>query len=133
MVSPFLIPRTIHREENGSVTVFEEGTVPFPVRRAFWVSASDRQSRGSHAHRECWQVLFATSGEIDVETKSSNGTESFRLNVDSSGLVIPPLTWAEQMYLGTDSTLLVICSHIYSERDYIRNFSEFLAIVQRLH
>lgn len=129
MVSPFLIPRTIHHEENGSVTVFEEGTVPFPVRRAFWVSASDSQSRGSHAHRECWQVLFATSGEIDVETKSSNGTESFRLNVDSSGLVIPPLTWASQTYLGTDSTLLVICSHLYSELDYIRDFSEFLAIV----
>ena len=130
MVSPFLIPRTIHREENGSVTVFEEGTVPFPVRRAFWVSASDSQSRGSHAHRECWQVLFATSGQIAVETKSTNGTESFNLDVKSFGLVIPPLTWASQTYIGTDSTLLVICSHLYSELDYIRDFSEFLVIVQ---
>lgn len=130
MSPPFLIKRTIHTEENGSVTVFEEGTVPFAVRRAFWVSASDGQMRGSHAHRECWQVLFATSGEIDVETKSSNGTESFRLNVDGSGLVIPPLTWASQTYRGTNSALLVICSHVYSELDYIRDFGEFLAMTQ---
>lgn len=130
MYSPYLIPRTIHSQENGSVTVFEEGTVPFPVRRAFWVSASHGQSRGSHAHRECWQVLFATSGEIAVETKSRNSTETFCLDVESLGLVIPPLTWASQTYLGTDSTLLVICSHLYSELDYIRDFSEFLAIAQ---
>ncbi len=130
MAPPFLIPRTIHHEDNGSVTVFEEGTVPFPVRRAFLVSASDGHSRGSHAHRECWQALFVTSGCVTVETTSNNGVELFQLNVNSHGLVIPPMTWATQTYTGIDSTLLVTCSHLFSERDYIRNFSEFQAVIQ---
>lgn len=125
MEAPFLIPRRVHSEENGSVTVFEQGTVPFPVKRAFWVSAGQGQLRGSHAHRECWQALFATSGVIVVETTSKNSVETFHLSERGDGLVIPPLTWATQTYTGSGPTLLVLCSHLFSERDYIRNFSEF--------
>jgi len=131
--SPYLIPRTIHFEENGSVTVFEEGTVPFPVRRAFWVSASHGQSRGSHAHRECWQVLFATNGQIQVETSSKSGVGSFSLNSQGEGLVVPPLTWASQTYFGENPTLLVVCSHLFSEQDYIRDFNEFVKVLEAIH
>jgi len=43
-----VIPLSIHSEDNGSVVVFEEGTVPFPVRRTFVVNADMGQIRGEH-------------------------------------------------------------------------------------
>ena len=50
------IPLSIHNEANGSVVIFEEGTVPFPVRRTFVVFAEAGQLRGGHAHRTCTQI-----------------------------------------------------------------------------
>jgi hypothetical protein len=122
---PKLISRVKYTEENGSVTVFERGTLPFPVARAFVVSAASGQVRGAHAHRECWQALFALDGSVEVEAVSGTGRWSFRLEPDSDGLIIPPLVWATQKYTGRNPQLLVLCNETFSEADYVRSFDEF--------
>lgn len=113
-------------EENGIITVFEEGALPFTVRRAFIVEVVNEQVRGAHAHRECWQALFALSGATDVETISAAGSAKYRLAPSGKGLVIPPMVWATQSYLGENSSLLALCSHTFEESDYIRTMEEFL-------
>lgn len=122
---PFLIARSIHTEENGSVSVFEHSTIPFAVQRAFLVTAFDGQTRGDHAHRQCWQALFVISGKVLVKLKYKSGQEQFLLEPDGNGLVIPPLVWATQEYSGSKPCLLVVCSHTYDAADYIRSFIEF--------
>ncbi len=116
-------------ETNGTVTIFEEGAVPFPVRRVFLVEARSGEVRGAHAHRACQQLLMAVSGQITV-TISDGATESVHLLTNSTpGLIIPAMVWATQQYAGADAKLLVICDQLFDEADYIRDFAEFTTLV----
>jgi hypothetical protein len=46
------------------------------------------------------------------------------------GVLIPPMVWASQFNYTTDAALLVLASHPYDNDDYIRDYDEFLALVQ---
>ncbi len=119
------IPLSIHREANGSVAVFEEGTVPFPIRRTFVVTADAGQVRGDHAHRACSQLLVVLRGKVQVSVDDGNTSQEFLLSESAQGLLIPPMIWSTQTYLSEGSILLVVCDHLYDEADYIRDYSDF--------
>ena len=123
------IPLLIHSENNGVVAVFEEGRVPFPVRRAFAVFAEAGQLRGAHAHKTCTQMLVALQGKVDVTMDDGYKTTSSLLSPLSHGLLIPPMTWASQKYLTDGATLLVICDQLFDEDDYIRDRENFLRAI----
>jgi hypothetical protein len=116
-------------ENNGTVTVFEEGTIPFPVRRVFLVGADSGEVRGAHAHRECQQLLVAICGEITVSTTDGTTETIHHLTRSTPGLVIPAMIWATQEYTGSNATLLVICDQLFDESEYIRDFAEFTSLV----
>jgi hypothetical protein len=118
------------REPNGSITVFEDGSIPFPVRRAFLVEANMGEIRGDHAHRECQQLLVAVNGEITIKVTDGKTERIYRLTNSTSGLVIPALVWATQYYDSPESRLLVICDQVFDESDYIRDYTEFVSIVE---
>jgi dTDP-4-dehydrorhamnose 3,5-epimerase-like enzyme len=129
MTSVREIPLSIHSEENGSVVVFEEGTVPFAIRRTFVVSADLGQIRGDHAHKLCSQVLVVLRGQVLVSTNNGWHSQKFLLTELAQGLLVPPLVWATQEYLAKDSILLVACDQTYDEEDYIRSYAEFQKLV----
>ena len=52
-------------------------------------------------------------------------------NRDSLGLYLPPKIWAAQFDYSADAALLVLASHAYDPRDYIRDYDEFLRAVAR--
>lgn len=119
-----------YREANGSITVFEEGSIPFPVRRAFLVEASMGEMRGDHAHRVCQQLLVAVSGEITITATDGKTETTHHLTKSSSGLVIPAMVWATQNYISPGSRLLVICDQLFDEADYIRDYAEFISMAE---
>ena len=113
------------------MAIFEEGVVPFSVRRTFVVFAGSGQSRGAHAHRTCTQMLVALQGSVDVTMDDGQEVTSSLLSRLSHGLVIPPMTWATQEYLTDDSILLVLCDQLFDEGDYIRDRANFLTAIER--
>ena len=119
------------REANGTITVFEEGTIPFPVRRVFLVEANSGEVRGAHAHRVCQQLLVALSGEIIVSTTDGTTETIHHLTRTTTGLVIPAMIWATQQYVGAEARLLVLCDLPFDETDYIRDVAEFTSLVER--
>ena len=103
--------------------------LPFITVRCFVVRANSLgRLRGGHAHHQCRQVLFAIQGRIKVTFEDLSGSGSFVLEGLSKGLYIPPLTWATQEYLDSDSTLLVLASHPYDPNDYIVSAGEAAAM-----
>lgn len=113
-------------EERGSLTVAEVGQhVPFEVKRCFLVSGVPvGQTRGSHAHRSCEQVLVAASGAITATVTNERGTSTFELTDPSVGLFVPTLHWGGQTYNTSDAVLLVLCSEHYDPAEYITDPSE---------
>jgi len=111
---------------NGTLYILDRPELPFEVSRAFFVVPTKDAVRGGHAHKRCQQLLICCSGEIKVTTESElNSCITHQISVGQS-LLIPPMTWACQYFVDSNSILLVLCSDAYDESDYIRDKSEFM-------
>ena len=101
--------------------------IPFETKRVFYLyDIPGGESRGAHAHRECWQFLIAASGSFEVLADDGSQTKRFFLNRPYQGLLIPPGIWASEMEFSSGSVCLVLASHTYSAEDYIRDYEDFL-------
>ncbi|UBM57636.1 FdtA/QdtA family cupin domain-containing protein [Marinilongibacter aquaticus] len=114
----------------GNITILENGdgrVLPFDVKRVFYLfDIPSGQSRGAHAHMECHQLLIAASGSFEVHLNDSKGEKVVYLNRPDMGLYVPPGIWASERGFSSGSICLVLASHLYDERDYIREYGEFL-------
>ena len=106
--------------------------LPFAVKRFFLVhDVPSREVRGQHAHRACHQFLVCVSGSCRVIADDGKRRQEILLNRNSLGLYLPPKIWAAQFDYSADAALLVLASHAYDPRDYIRDYDEFLRAVAR--
>jgi len=105
--------------------------VPFEVRRFFITSAtSPSMVRGQHAHRVSHQFLVAVTGSITATCDDGQTKTEHVLDSSSVGLYMPPLTWGEQTSFSEGAKLLVLASELYDPEDYIKNYEEFISLLQ---
>jgi acetyltransferase-like isoleucine patch superfamily enzyme len=117
----------------GDLCVAElEHELPFLPRRHFVVyNVPSEKTRGEHAHHRCHQLLICVHGACAVVVDDGMARREVRLDTPEIGLHLPPLTWATQYKYTRDAVLLVFASEPYDPVDYIRDYREFLACVQR--
>lgn len=115
-------------DRNGNITAVNNNKeIPFAVNRVFYLyDIPGGESRGAHAHRECHQFLIAASGSFEVLLDDGKTKRQIQLNRPDIGLHIPPGIWASEINFSSGSICLVLASHIYNERDYIRDYEEFM-------
>lgn len=116
-----------HRDK-GNITVAENGgIVPFDINRVYYLyDVPGGEERGGHAHKELYQLLIAAGGSFDVELDDGKHKRVVTLNRPYQGLKIVPGIWRELKNFSSGATCLVLASHRYDERDYIREYQEFL-------
>jgi hypothetical protein len=114
-------------DRNGNITAVNNGKeIPFEVNRVFYLyDIPGGESRGAHAHKECHQFLVAASGSFEVLLDDGTTKRQVLLNRPDIGLHIPPGIWASEINFSSGSICLVLASHIYDEKDYIRNYLDF--------
>jgi len=101
--------------------------LPFHIKRVFYLyDIPGGESRGAHAHKECHQFLIAASGSFEVLLDDGRTQRIVQLNRPYCGLHIPPGIWASEINFSSGSICLVMTSHVYNEKDYIRDYQEFL-------
>ena len=104
--------------------------IPFDPKRYFLVfDVPSQEYRGQHAHHECHQFLICIQGSINIEIDDGNNSTEVLLDSPGVGVYLPPLTWATQCNHSSDSILLVFASHVYEEKDYIRDYEDFLKLI----
>lgn len=116
----------------GSLTAGElpSDGIPFTPHRWFLVyDVPSREVRGEHAHRECHQFLICVAGKVSVAVDDGRHRGEIVLDSPSVGIYIPPLVWGSQYRYEDDAVLLVLASHPYDSDDYIREYDEFLRLV----
>ena len=115
------------QNRSGNITVLENGhNMPFDTKRIFYLyDIPGGESRGAHAHKECHQFIIATSGSFEVQLEDGKDKQILQLNQPYIGLHIPPGIWASEINFSGGAICLVLASHTYNEKDYIRNYSEF--------
>lgn len=116
-----------HHHEKGNISVVEnENTIPFGVRRAYYLyDVPGGESRGGHAHRELQQLIIAASGSFNVTLDDGAVKRTFTLNRPYQGLLIVPGIWRELEDFSSGSVCLVLASHGYDETDYIRDYQTY--------
>ena len=125
---PRLIDIPRHIDVRGNLSVIDGKTcLPFELKRIFYIyDIPSGVERGGHAHRTLYQFICALSGSIKVSTIDYYGrTAEWVLQLPWEGLLIPPLTWANETAISGGCVYLVGASDYYDESDYIRNKDEF--------
>ena len=101
--------------------------LPFKPQRFFVVSyVPEGESRGSHAHYECEQLLVCIRGHIEIIVDMGNSRQHHVLNPGDT-LFHGKMEWAELKYYD-DGELLSICSTPYDADDYITDYDTFLKL-----
>lgn len=120
------LPKIENRE--GNITpIHPNDNVPFEIKRVFYsFDIPGGEARGAHAHKECHQFLIAASGSFEVVLDDGCNKRTVMLNRPFYGLHIPPGIWAAEQSFSSGSICLVLASEGYSEKDYIRDYDDFI-------
>lgn len=117
-----------HGDERGNLIALEEKKeIPFAIKRVYYIFDTIKGvRRGFHAHRRLKQVLIAVHGSCKIELNDGTKKEVIVLDNCQKGLYIDTPLWREMYDFSEDCVLMCVASDIYDERDYIRNFEEYL-------
>ena len=120
-------------DSRGSLSYAEYGEIlPFiPLRYFIVFDVPEGQSRGGHAHRAVEQILVCVKGQVRVTVDDGRTRDEILLDSPKLGLYIPPRVWATQQNHSRDAVLLVLSSAVYNPDEYIRDYEEFLRIVEK--
>lgn len=112
----------------GSLSFFEKNKeINFDIKRIYFIYEFSKENRrGFHAHKELKQVMFCPHGKIQVEFTDGRIKQSYLLDDPTKILVIEKGYWREFVSLEEGSILCVGASDVYDEKDYIRNYEEYL-------
>jgi len=115
-------------DPRGNLTFIENDRhIPFAVKRVFYLyDVPGGAERAGHALKECHQFLIAMSGSFDVVVYDGKDKQRFHLNRSYYGLHLPPMLWREMDNFSSGSVCLVLASEPYDERDYFRDYREYL-------
>jgi len=119
-------------DKRGNLTFIEGARhVPFEIKRIFYLyDVPGGESRAGHALKQCHQFIIAASGSFDVILDDGFRKERHHLNRSYYGVYVPPLTWREIDNFSSGSVCLVLASAFYDEKDYYREYADFLMAVR---
>ncbi|KUJ62044.1 hypothetical protein AR687_09985 [Flavobacteriaceae bacterium CRH] len=122
-----IIPIPKIEERRGNLSVIENDTIPFDIKRVYYLyDVPTGSERGGHAHKDLQQFLVALSGSFDVVLNDGKEEQIITLNKPYEGLLINSGIWRELRNFSSGSICLVVASEVYIEDDYIRDFDEFV-------
>jgi acetyltransferase-like isoleucine patch superfamily enzyme/dTDP-4-dehydrorhamnose 3,5-epimerase-like enzyme len=130
-VSIYKIPRASDIRGDLSYAEYDK-QIPFNVKRVYWVyNVPGKDVRGEHAHKRSHQFLVCVNGSLDVIVDDGTKRAEIELKSNDIGVYIPPLVWGIQYKYSTDAILMVLASDKYESDDYIRDYQQFLALVNQ--
>ncbi|MCF8236489.1 MAG: FdtA/QdtA family cupin domain-containing protein [Bacteroidales bacterium] len=126
---PRIIDLPKYMDPRGNLTFIEEEShIPFNINRVYWIyDVPGGQMRGGHAFKEQQEFIVALSGSFDILVDNGQQKQTFSLNRSYYGLYIPQGLWREMNNFSTNALALVISSTYFSEKDYIRNYKDYLS------
>ena len=120
-------------DPRGNLTVAQSmDHIPFNVSRVYWVyDVPAGESRGGHAHKQCREFIVAASGSFTVTLDDGYTQTSYHLNHPWQGLYVETGVWRTLNDFSSGAVCLVLASDPFEEDDYIRDYNDFLATLQK--
>lgn len=118
----------IVHNESGNISVLEnQQNIPFDIKRIYYLyDVPMGAERGGHGHYELQQYVVAASGSFTFVLDDGTNKKEVFLNHPNKALHIKPGIWREMKDFSSGSVCLVLASMEYTEKDYMRDYLEFL-------
>jgi len=122
-----------YTDKRGNLCVLQYNKyVPFKPKRTFWVWGTPTGTiRGGHAHKKSTQIHFCLNGKATITTHDGRKKQTFVLDSPSKGLLVEPMVWGEFKLSSPKACFIVVSSHNYTDKDYIKDFNKFLKLAKR--
>lgn len=130
-----LIKMNVFGDERGKLISLEGGGIfiPFDIKRVYYIyDTLPEQDRGMHAHKELEQVIVVMDGACTFVLDDGKNREEVVLNRPDIGLYIGKNIWREMKNFSYGCKLMVLASTHYDESEYIRDYNEFLRIINHV-
>lgn len=121
------------KTQRGHITPINNGggIIPFKIKRVYYLyDIPGGEGRGAHAHKELEQLFVAVSGSFEIKVDDGTAKRTYSLSQPYYGLYLPPGLWRELDNFSSGATCLVLASHKYNEKDYIRDYSNYLKLIK---
>lgn len=119
-------------DPRGNLTFIEqERHIPFKISRVYWIyDVPGGEKRGGHAFREQEEVIIALSGSFDVFLDDGTAQKIVHLNRAYHGLYVPKMLWRRMQNFSTNAVAYVLACSPYSKDDYVRDYHEYVSLMQ---
>jgi hypothetical protein len=119
-------------DDRGNLSfIEEENHIPFKINRVYWIyDVPGGEYRGSHAFKESEEFIVALSGSFDIILHTGKEEKKFSMNRSYYGLYVSKLHFRRLENFSTNSLALILASTPYNEKDYIRDFDDFLKYIK---
>ena len=114
----YLIDLKSFTDNRGNLTVIEK-TVPFDIKRIFYIYGVDGSSRGGHRHKKTMQAAICIQGSCNINNNNGIVGATFLLNKPDKCLIIEPDDWHTMTQFTPDAILMILASEYFDENDYI--------------
>lgn len=119
-------------DSRGNLTFVEGNTLPFPIRRMFWIAGVPQgKTRGGHAHATCSEAVFAVQGSFTMHLSDGLVQAAVRISAPDGGVLVPAGIWCDLKDFSSDCVCVVAASHPYDAKGYINTYDEYLSYRKR--
>ena len=118
-------------DSRGQLIALEENKeIPFNFKRIFYIYGTQNGvPRGQHSHYKTKQLLVCVHGRCKVSLDNGKEKKIYSLYKPELGLFQDKLIWGEMFDFSSDCVLMVLADDIYNESDYIRDYKQFLEVI----
>ncbi len=117
----YLLNLVNFKDARGNLNVLDniEKTLPFKVKRLFYIYQVDESIRGGHRHHQTMQAAICINGSCTVSNNDGTKKEEFLLNNSTLCIILETKDWHEVYNFSKDAILLVFASTTFDPSDYI--------------
>ena len=109
---------TTHSDQRGNLTVVER-TIPFEIKRLFYIYGVDDSVRGGHRHLTTEQAAICIHGSCKIFCDDGHQQEEYHMDSPEKCLILHKEDWHTMYDFTPDAVLLVLASTEFDPDDYI--------------
>jgi hypothetical protein len=114
----YLIDLKTFIDVRGNLTVIEK-TIPFDIKRIFYIYGVDQSVRGGHRHKTTIQAAICLKGSCRIYNNDGQDENYFVLDQPSKCLILQTFDWHTMDQFSPDAILMVLASEYFDQQDYI--------------
>lgn len=116
----------VFKKNSGKLVALQHSKeIPWNIERVFFITTRDAESRGDHAHVRGSQAFLCITGSAHLICKDGTETREIKIDPLEQVVLVPPGIWVNINLFG-DSAVAVMTDLLYDEKDYIRQWDDFL-------